>query len=155
MKKTSFLLAALLLFAFISVNATDFSGKWKLSKSKSMLNDQFSLAPNDAVITQKGNDFSIEKHANFQGTDYTISEKYTLDGKECINDGFQGSKKKSTAVWDENKQVLTVKSTLPMQDGTEVSITEVYKMKGSDLEVKSFASSSYGDLDETIVYEKL
>jgi hypothetical protein len=154
MKKTSFLLAALLLFASISVSATDFSGKWKLSQSKSMLNDQFSLAPSDAIITQAGNDFSIEKHASYQGTDYTISEKYTLDGKECINDGFQGSKKKSTAAWDEAKQVLTVKSTLPMQDGNEVSITEVYKMKGSDLEVKSFASSSYGDLDETIVYEK-
>jgi hypothetical protein len=119
-----------------------------------MLNDQFSLAPSDAVITQSGNDFSIEKHANYQGTDYTISEKYSLDGKECINESFQGSKKKSTAVWDENKQSLTVKSTLPMQDGTEVTVTEIYKMKGSDLEVKSLASSSYGDLDETIVYEK-
>jgi hypothetical protein len=154
MKKTSFLFAAVLLLAAISVNATDFSGKWKLSRTKSMLNDQFSLAPSDAVITQSGNDFSIEKHANYQGTDYTISEKYSLDGKECINESFQGSKKKSTAVWDENKQSLTVKSTLPMQDGTEVTVTEIYKMKGSDLEVKSLASSSYGDLDETIVYEK-
>ncbi len=154
MKKSSFLFAAFILLAAISVNATDFSGKWKLNKSKSMLNDQFSLAPSDAVIVQSGNDFSIEKHANFQGTDYTISEKYTLDGKESINEGFQGTKKKSVAVWDDSKQVLTVKSTLPMQDGTEVSITEVYKMKGADLELKSFASSSYGDLDETIVFEK-
>lgn len=154
MKKLSFLFAALLSFAVVSASAADFSGTWKLNRTKSILNDQFSFAPSDVVITQNGNEFSIEKHSSYQGTDYTTNDRYTLDGKECTNDGFQGSVKKSTAVWDDNGQVLTIKSRLPMQDGTEVTITETLKMKGDDLEIKSFATSSYGDLDETMVYEK-
>lgn len=154
MRKVSFLLTAIFMMGLVSVHATDFSGKWKLNRSKSSLGDQFSLAPTDIAIKQAGNDISVEKIANFQGTDYTTSDKYTLDGKECINEGFQGTSKKSTAAWDQNKVILTVKSKLPMQDGTDVSITEVYTLKDGNLEIKSYASSSYGDLDETMVYDK-
>lgn len=154
MKILSCSMLAFILLATVTVQATDFTGKWKLSKTKSSLNDQFSMAPSEVIIMQNGNEFSIEKHSSFQGTDYTSTDKYTLDGKECINEGFQGSKKKSTAVWDADKKILTVKSTLPMQDGGEVSITEVFKTSDNDLEINSHATSSWGDLDETMIYEK-
>lgn len=154
MKILSCTMLCFIFLTAVSVQAADFSGKWKLSKAKSSLNDQFSMAPSEVIIVQNGNEFSIEKHSSYQGNDYTSNDKYTLDGKECINEGFQGSKKKSTAVWDEGKNVLTVKSTLPMQDGGEIAITEVYKTSEKDLVISSHASSSWGDLDETMVYEK-
>jgi hypothetical protein len=39
-------------------------------------------------------------------------------------------------------------------DGGDMTITEVYKMDGSNMVLESLASSSYGDLNETIVYDK-
>ena len=39
-------------------------------------------------------------------------------------------------------------------DGGEMTITETYKMNGANLVIESSASSSYGDLSETMVYDK-
>lgn len=154
MKKVAFLLSAMLLAVMVSAQGTDFSGKWKLNSSKSKLNADFSFAPKEVVIQQSGNDLSVEKHSSFQGNDFTINDKFTLDGKECINEGWQGSKKKSTAVWSDNKKELTIASKIPMQDGGEMTITEIYKMDGNNLVIESAASSSFGDLNETMAYDK-
>lgn len=154
MKKVAFLLFAMLLAVIVSAQGTDFSGKWKLNSSKSKLNADFSFAPKEVVIQQSGNDLSVEKHSSFQGNDFTINDKFTLDGKECINEGWQGSKKKSTAVWSDNKKELTIASKIPMQDGGEMTITEIYKMDGNNLVIESAASSSFGDLNETMAYDK-
>mgnify|MGYP001143042046 CR=1 FL=1 len=97
---------------------------------------------------------SVEKHSSFQGNDFTVSDKFTLDGKECINEGWQGSKKKSTAVWSDGKKVLTITSKIPGPDGGDMTITEVFQMDGSNLIIESSASSSYGDLNETMAYDK-
>jgi hypothetical protein len=154
MKKVAFLFTALLLAVVVSAQGTDFSGKWKLNSSKSKLNAEFSFAPKEVVIQQKGNDLSVEKHSSFQGNDFTVSDKFTLDGKECINEGWQGSKKKSTAVWSDGKKVLTITSKIPGPDGGDMTITEVFQMDGSNLIIESSASSSYGVLNETMAYDK-
>lgn len=154
MKKVIFLLTVMLLAVMVSAQGTDFSGKWKLNSSKSKLNADFSFAPNEIVIQQKGNDLSVERHSSFQGNDFTINDKFTLDGKECINEGWQGSKKKSTAVWSDDKKELTIASKIPMQDGGEMTVTEIYKMDGGNLVIESAASSSFGDLNETMAYDK-
>jgi hypothetical protein len=154
MKNIIFTLAAIFMALMVNAQSADFTGKWKLNSTKSTLNDQFSMAPNEIIVNQETGSINVEKHSSFQGTDFTIKDKYTLDGQESVNEGWQGTQKKSVASWDGNKQLLTVKSKLPMQDGTEVSITEVYKMKDNDLVIESHASSSYGDLDETMVYDR-
>lgn len=154
MKKAAFLLTAILLAVMVSAQGTDFSGKWKLNNSKSKLNADFSFAPQEIVVQQNGNDLSVEKHSSFQGNDFNISDKFTLDGKECINEGWQGSKKKSTAQWSPDNKVLTITSKIPMQDGGDLSITEIFKMDGNNLIIESSASSSYGDLNETMAYDK-
>lgn len=154
MKNVIFIFAVVLMAGIANAQPADFTGKWKLNSSKSTLNDQFSLAPGEIIVNQENSSINVVKHSNFQGTDYTIKDKYTLDGQESINESWQGARKKSFATWDDNKQLLTVKSKLPMQDGTEVSITEVYKMKNNDLVIESSASSSYGVLDETMVYDR-
>ena len=154
MSKIVFLLAALLVSTMVSAQTPDFSGSWKLDKSKSKLNDQFSMAPKDIIIAQAGNDFKLEKHSSFQDNDFTTNDVLTLDGKECINPGWQDSKKKSTAVWAEDKLSLKITTKFPMGDNGEMTIIEVYKMDSSNLVIETSASSSYGDVAETLVFNK-
>lgn len=152
MKKLVFLLSAILLTS-MAFSQTDFSGSWKLNTSKSKLGTEFSMAPKDMTVVLKGNDLSYEKHSEWQGQEFTISDKFTLDGKECINKGMMDTEKKSTAVWSDDKKSLKITSKIPIQDET-MTLIEVYKMDGGNLILESKASSSYGDMEETQVYDK-
>jgi len=153
MKKIKFLLAIFLISTVASAQV-DFSGSWKLNTSKSKLNPDFTMAPNTTVITQKANDLTIEKHSDFQGEEFVTSDKLTLDGKECINTGFMDSQKKSTVTVSDDKKSMKIVSKIPMNDGGEMIVTEVYKMDGGSLVIESSSSSSYGDMSETMVYDK-
>ena len=154
MKKIKFIIVALLISSLAAAQTVNFSGNWKLNSSKSQLGAEFSMAPNSIIIVQKGNDMSVEKHSNFQGQEFTTNDKLTLDGKECINPGWQDSQKKSTVTIAEDKKSLKVISKFPMNDGEEMIITEVYKMDGTSMVIESSASSSFGDMSETMVYDK-
>lgn len=148
MKKITLLLIAFAFstFAFAQV---DFSGTWALNTSKSKLGDR-SFAPQKVVITQKGNEMTVETTSDFQGQERTRSNKYTLDGKESTNEGFGGNPVKSTAVWSADKKVLTVTTKMDMQ-GNEMVIKAVYKMDGPNLVI----DQSFGDFgSETQVFDK-
>jgi hypothetical protein len=154
MKKTLFIFAALLFSSAVMAQGPDFNGSWKLNNEKSKLNAEFTFAPKEVIIAQAGNDFKVEKHSSFQDQEFTTTDKLTLDGKECINLGFQDTQKKSTAVWSDDKTSLKIISKMSIGDGGEMTITEVYKMDGRNMVIESLASSSYGDLNETMVYDK-
>jgi hypothetical protein len=154
MKRTLIIFAASLFSAAAIAQVPDFSGAWKLNSEKSKLNAEFSFAPKEIVIAQSGNDLTVEKHSNFQDQEFTTTDKLTMDGKECINAGFQDTQKKSTAVWSDDKTSLKVISKMNIGDGGEMTITEIYKMDGTNLVIESNASSSYGELAETMAYDK-
>jgi hypothetical protein len=153
MKKLFFLLAAFLVLGVYSVNAADFSGTWKLNKGKSKLGDQFSMAPSTLIAAQSANDLNVEKHISFQDQEMTTKEKYTLDGKESINPGFQDSQKKSVAVWSSDNNSLTITSKISMGD-SDITTVEVYKLSDGNLVVESKMSSSFGENSETMVFDK-
>jgi len=153
MKKSIILLSALLVAMVFTASAADFSGNWKLNKSKSKLGEQFSMAPSILIAAQSGNDLNLEKHISFQDQEMTTKEKYTLDGKESINPGFQDSQKKSTAVWSGDKNSLTITSKIPMGDN-DMTTVEVYKIVDGNLVIDSKMSSSFGENNETMVFEK-
>lgn len=148
---------AVFLIAAISVTGqnADFSGKWKLNTSKSKLNAEFSMAPKQVNIAQNNNELSLERLLEFQGQSMTVTDKFTLDGAECTNEGFQGSKKKSVVTWSDDKKSLIIKTKFPMQDGGEINITETLKLDGTSLSMESAASSDWGDMSETHVFDKL
>lgn len=153
MKKLAGLfVASLVLFAF-SASGVDFSGTWKLNKGKSKLGEQFSMAPSVLIAAQSATDLNVEKHISFQDQEMTTKEKYTLDGKESVNPGFQDTQKKSVAVWSDDKSTLTITSKMSMGD-SEITTTEVYKMSDGNLVVDSKMSSSFGENAETMVFEK-
>ncbi len=113
------------------------------------------MAPKQVNIIQSGNNLSLERILEFQGQSMTITDKFTLDGAECINEGFQGSKKKSVVNWAEDKKSIVIKTKFPMQDGGEINITETLKIDGTSLSMVSAASSDWGDMSETHIFDKL
>ena len=154
MNKIVFLLATLLVSTIVSAQTPDFSGNWKLNPSKSKLADQYSMAPKEIILVQSGNDFNVERHSTFQDQDFTIKDKFTLDGKECINPGWQDSQKKSTAVWSDDKNSVKITTKFPMGDNGDMTINETYKMDGQNLVVEASSTSSFGDRTETMVFDK-
>jgi hypothetical protein len=154
MKKIVFLLATFLVSVIANAQGTDFSGTWKLNSSKSKLNADFSMAPKSIIIVQSGNDLQVEKHSSFQDQEFVTTDKLTLDGKECMNKGFQDTPKKSTANWSDDKKSLKIISKFSIGDGGDMTITEVYKMDGANFVIESAASSSYGEMAETMFYDK-
>jgi hypothetical protein len=155
MKKAFFLIPFLFAIITASSQVPDFSGNWKLNTEKSKLNAEFSFAPIELKITHKGNDLSVERHSEFQGESVTMTDKFTLDGKECINAGFMDTQKKSNAAWSEDKKSLKITSKIVMDDGNEIIITEIYRMDGKNLVIDSSSTSSWGEMAETHVYEKI
>lgn len=154
MKKLFYLLALSMLSMATMGEGINFSGTWKLNNEKSTLFEQFSLAPNQMIVTQTADTLTVEKHGNFQGTDYVTKDKISLDGKECVNIGWMDSKKTSTAVWSEDGKTLTISSKMPAQDGSEATMKEVYQMVELNLKVELNAASSMGEMSETYVLDK-
>lgn len=154
MKKILYLLVCSLISLTSMAKVADFSGTWNLNKIKSTLNEQFSMAPSQLILQQSAETLDVEKHATWQDQEFTINDKFTLDGKECINKGWQDSKKTSTAVWSGDEKTLTITSKIPMQDGNEMTIVESYRMEDANLKVAVSVSSSFGDMSETFLFDK-
>jgi hypothetical protein len=155
MKKLLYFIA----FTMVSMTGmgqvADFSGTWTLNNEKSTIFQQFSLAPSQLILIQTADSMTVEKHGNFQGTDYVTKDKYGLDGKECFNPGMMpDSKKTSTAVWSEDGKILTISSKLPTQDQGEATTKEVYQMVESNLKLELNAASSMGEMSETYLLDK-
>ncbi len=147
MKKIVFLLSAVF-FSTLLFAQTDFSGTWTLNTSKSQLGER-SFAPKSLVITQKGNEMTVESLSEFQGQERTRTSKYTLDGKESVNPGFRDSEIKSKAAWSADKKSLTITSNFETPNG-DMTMTAVYKMDGDNLVI----DNSFGDRSSTQVFDK-
>lgn len=151
MKRIFLVLSAVLLSAVVFAQP-DFSGNWALNTAKSKLGER-SFAPKSATIVQTKSDITIETKSEFNGEERVRKNKYTLDGKECINKGFRDMDVKSTAVWSADKKSLTVTSKISMDNG-DMTMKAVYKMDGANLVIESSSSSSMGDRSETQVFDK-
>ena len=154
MKKLFYLLALSMLTLTSMGEGINFSGTWKLNNEKSTLFEQFSLAPTQVIVTQTADTIMVEKHGNFQGTEYVTKDKISLDGKECVNIGWMNSKKTSTAVWSEDGKTLTISSKLPTQDQGEATMKEVFRLEDPSLKIELSAASSMGEMSETYLLDK-
>lgn len=132
----------------------DFSGTWTLNRAASVLDDQFSIAPGQIKIVQAGNDLFVERHSNFQDREFIVKDKFTLDGKECINPGWADSEKRSTAEWTAGKASLMITTKIPMGDNGEMTVVETFRLKNKQLVIETKASSTFGDRAETLVFDK-
>jgi hypothetical protein len=153
MKKITIILAAFLISSVAIAQTVNFTGTWKLNSSKSKLGEQFSMAPKEIIIVQNGNELNVERHSSFQEQEFTTKDKFTLDGKECVNTGWQDTQKKSTLTWSDDKLTIKCVTKFSINDG-EMIVTELYKMDGANMVIGSSSSSSFGEMTETMVYDK-
>lgn len=138
----------------------NFSGSWALNESKSTLGEGPRMSVTSMTVDQQENLMSVSLvRPSFDGGDMTSNEKYTLDGKESVNQGMMGSSVKTTTTWsDDKKELKFAKTILFEMDGNtmEIKITEVWSIsdEGKTLTVKSLMSSQMGDNNVTLVYDK-
>ena len=154
MKKCIYLIAMVLISSAAIGQKADFSGTWKINREKSELGAQFSMAPNSIVVEQTKKEMSLQRNSSWQGQDYSYTDKFTLDGEECENIGMMDMVKKSTVVWNDDKESLKITTKIELQDGTDMTIIENLAMDGEHLVMETSASSSYGDMTEVFVFEK-
>lgn len=104
----AFLMVSLVTYA--GPKKVKFTGDWTLNNQKSYIAEYGEMmASTKLIIKQKGKNLTIERFGISQnGENYTYTEKYTLDGKECENTSLENTMiKKSTANWSEDRKSLT------------------------------------------------
>lgn len=147
-----FFLLALPLVSVFAQQKTDYSGTWKLNISKSDFGPLPGPDSRTDVISFK--DSTISNHVTSEGQqgklDYTAT--YSTDGKETTNTVGQFVSK-STTKWDGNNLVVNTK--LKFND-TDVDIvaTWVLAADGKTLTVNAHLSSTMGEADQKLLYEK-
>jgi len=156
------------LFAFVSLSLLsgglfaqpNFSGSWALNESKSTLGDGPRMSVSSMTVNQQEGLISIDLvRPSFDGGDVSSSEKYTLDGKESVNQGMMESSVKTITTWSDDKKELTFAKTILFDmngETMEFKITEVWSISddGKTLTVKSAMSSQMGDTNLVLVYDK-
>jgi len=156
------------LFAFVSLSLIsgglfaqpNFSGSWALNESKSTLGDGPRMSVSSMTVNQQEGLISIDLvRPSFDGGDVSSSEKYTLDGKESVNQGMMESSVKTITTWSDDKKELTFAKTILFDmngETMEFKITEVWSISddGKTLTVKSAMSSQMGDTNLVLVYDK-
>jgi hypothetical protein len=144
--------AMLLLCAAIALATPNFSGEWKMNSSKS----DFGQWPPPSSIVQKitHEEPNIKVASAWSGDqgDMTMDLAYTTDGKECANSTPMGESK-STLKWDGDTLVIETRADF---EGNEATITSRWTLSedGKTLTDKAHFSSSMGEGDMTIVYDK-
>ena len=156
------------LFALVSLSLLsgrlyaqpNFSGSWALNESKSTLGDGPRMSPTSMTINQQEGLISIDLvRPSFDGGDINISEKYTLDGKESVNQGMMDSSVKTITTWSDDKKELRFAKIIVFEmngDTMEMKITDVWGLSddGKTLTVKSEMTSQMGDINLVLIYDK-
>ena len=137
----------------------NFAGSWAFNESKSVLGEGGNFRRATAMtVTQEGNNLTVARvRTNQDGETTTTTEKFTLDGKESVNDSGRGPSKAIvtwsadgkalnfaiTRTFDRNGETTTMKSSevWTLTDAKTLSILSTFAMQ--DMEMKT-----------TLVYDK-
>lgn len=139
---------------------TNFSGSWSYNAEKSTQpqGQGMGRSGGDMTVKQEGNLLTVDR--TMQGRDgqtITMSSKYTLDGKESVNQSRMGESK-SVATWSADGKTLTIKTTRTMtREGQTrtVNSTEVWSLTDpKTLSIESTMPSPNGERKMTSVYSK-
>ena len=138
----------------------NFSGSWTFNESKSTLGEGPMMSATSMTVSQQENLISVDLvQPSFEGGEIKRSEKYTLDGKESVNEGMMGSSVKTITSWSEDKKELRFAKTIAFEmDGEkmEMKLDDVWTISddGKTLTVKSSMKSDWGEMNTALVYDK-
>jgi hypothetical protein len=111
---------------------TNFSGTWAFNEAKSNLGEGPGFrGASKLVITQDGINLTVARdRTNQNGETTTTTDKYTLDGKECVNTSGRGPSK-TIVTWAADGKSLNFEVTRTFErDGqtTEMKSSEVWTL---------------------------
>ena len=137
----------------------NFSGSWAFNESKSNLGEGRGFrSASQMTITQDGNNLTNARvRTNQDGETTTTTDKFTLDGKECVNTSGRGPSK-SIVTWSPDGKALNFATTRTFErDGEtmEMKSTEVWTL--TDAKTLSVLSTFLMQGEErktTLVYDK-
>jgi len=152
------IIALILISSFAGFAQSNFSGTWALNESKSNLGEGPRMGGGNMVVTQSGNNLSVERTMQGPDGETKMTDKYTLDGKVSENPMFNSSRK-STVTWSADKSSITIASTMVFDMGGETMETktsETWKLAdgGKGLTVESSFSTPNGDMKSISYYDK-
>lgn len=178
-KNLKIILSAMVIMAFFIVpfstngqtGKVNFSGTWTLNAEKSTFGSgpggpggqpPQGQAPQTRRSGFGGGSFVAKQEANLLTVertrgDQTITSKYTLDGKECVNSTGRGESK-STATWSADGKSLKIVTTRSFsRDGQtrEIKSTEEWTLTSpSVLSIVTTTPTQSGERKTTMVYDK-
>ncbi|MGD0582740.1 MAG: hypothetical protein ABR974_07310 [Bacteroidales bacterium] len=146
---------------------TSFAGNWAYNQSKSDMGQPPQGGGQGGGQRMGGGNLSIKQEANLltvdrtrmgqDGQTQTTTEKYTLDGKECVNTNPRGESK-STVTWSADGNSLNVVTTRTMNmngETREMKSTSVWTLTDAKtLTVTSTSTTPNGDRVIKMVYDK-
>jgi hypothetical protein len=154
-------LAAAAALAFVATaaqaqpKAPDFSGTWELNTAKSDFGPMAQMAPTKAtvVVTQTATSIKLAQSASGPMGEQTITQEFTLDGKESTTDGPNGAVIKSTAKPDGDALVINSKI---QANGQEFVQTSRYTLAadGKSLMVDRQLAGAMGEIKTKMVFDK-
>lgn len=137
---------------------TNFSGSWTYNAEKSTQTQGPGRSGGDLTVKQEVNLLTVDR--TMQGRDgqpMTMSSKYTLDGKESVNQSRMGESK-SVATWSTDGKTLTIKTarTMTREGQTRtMNSTDVWSLTDpKTLTIESTMPSPNGDMKVNSVYNK-
>ncbi len=146
------ILIALPLVSLLAQQKPDFSGTWKLNVAKSDFGPLPGPESRTDVVTHK--EPSLSNNVTAEGAQgkqqYTVN--YTTDGKEAVNN-IGPREVKSTLKWDGSNLKITSKFLFNDSPVTGEA-TWTLSPDGKTLTINGHFSSSMGEADQKLVFEK-
>jgi hypothetical protein len=138
---------------------TNFAGTWAFNESKSVLGEggNFRRAT-QMTVTQEGNNLTVARvRTNQNGEATTTTEKFTLDGKESVNDSGRGPSK-ALVTWSADGKTLNfaITRTFDMNgETTTIKSTELWTLTDAKtLSLLSTVNFQDQEMKTTLVYDK-
>jgi hypothetical protein len=137
---------------------TNFSGTWTFNESKSNMGEGRGFRARQLTVKQDGINLAIDRlRTTPNGDDVTSNEKYTTDGKECVNSMGRGQAK-SVVTWVTGGKALNFATTRTFErDGETMTMksTEVWTLTDAKtLSIATTANTPNGEMKATLVYDK-
>lgn len=137
----------------------NFAGTWAFNETKSNLGEggNFRRAT-QITVTQDGNNLTAARvRTNQDGQATTTDEKFTLDGKESVNDSGRGPSK-AIVTWSADGKTLNFAITRTFDrngETTTMKSTEVWTLTDpKTLSILSTFTMQDNEMKTTLVYDK-
>jgi hypothetical protein len=151
--------------SFAQGSKVNFSGAWAFNESKSDVGGGggrgFRMGSSQMTVTQEGMNLTIARiRTNRDGEQTTTTDKYTMDGKEIVNESSsgRGGPTKTTVSWSADGKTLNfaVTRTFEREGQTmEMKSSEAWTLTDArTLSVVSTFNTPDGEMKTTLVYDK-